>query len=228
MHPPNGIGSIACSASRPEPNARVLISLRDFSFKFAVTLRRPLRLQRPPAMNANRSQSPCERVSVRGDKICRERVCASQRPGGILPPQFAHTQSRDRKRRPRSRECPGKLGVLPETAENRIRTRLRGGPGRTRTCNHSIMSASGRTFEQDWPVLKQPPAQARRKARDSNRNDRPCSGPAKPPSMRSPRRAATAHGAAQVRGSRRIDTPLITLRAFKAFLPAVFSSKCLI
>jgi hypothetical protein len=43
MHPPNGIGSIACSASPPEPNARVLIivaRLVDFSFKFAVKLRR--------------------------------------------------------------------------------------------------------------------------------------------------------------------------------------------
>jgi hypothetical protein len=46
MHPPNGIASIACSASRPEPTAASLPSLCgfvDFSFKSTVTLRRPLR-----------------------------------------------------------------------------------------------------------------------------------------------------------------------------------------
>jgi hypothetical protein len=34
----------------------------------------------------NRSQSTCESVSVRGDKICREKGGASQRPGGIFAP----------------------------------------------------------------------------------------------------------------------------------------------
>ena len=198
MHPPNGIASIACSASRPEPTAASLPPLRgfvDFSFKSAVMLRRPLRsdthrprlrtglsrqanrslsvgtksagkgfarardraafctrkLPSPAAETGNASPTPAkvaehrgfferpqEIVFVRGfvdfsfkstvtlrrplrsdthrprlrtglsrqanpslsvgTKSYRERVCASQRPSGILPPQTALARSRDRKR----------------------------------------------------------------------------------------------------------------------------------
>jgi hypothetical protein len=91
-------------------------------------------------MKAIRSQSTCERVSVRGDKICRERVCASQRPGGILPPRSAVTRSRDRKLRSRLRECRGKPGAFPETAGNRICAGLGGGRTRTRTLDPLIKS----------------------------------------------------------------------------------------
>jgi hypothetical protein len=35
------------------------------------------------AFKAKVAIATCERVSVRGDKICRETVCASQGPGGI-------------------------------------------------------------------------------------------------------------------------------------------------
>jgi hypothetical protein len=90
-------------------------------------------------MNANRSQSPCERVSVLGDKICRERVCASQRPGGILPPRSAVSRSRDRRLRSGPRECRGKPGVFPETARNRLIARLRGGDSKTRTACLLVM-----------------------------------------------------------------------------------------
>jgi hypothetical protein len=44
--------------------------------------------------NANQSQPTCERVSVRGDKIRRETVCASQRPGGIFAPAICHHRLR--------------------------------------------------------------------------------------------------------------------------------------
>jgi hypothetical protein len=82
-----------------------------------------------PAMNANRSQSTCERVSVRGDKICRERVCASQRPGGVLAPRFVLSQRRDGNRRSGLRDCRRKPGVLSETTGNRICAGLGGGGG---------------------------------------------------------------------------------------------------
>jgi hypothetical protein len=39
----------------------------------------------PPAVNANRSQSTNERISVQGDKSGRESVYARQRPGVFLP-----------------------------------------------------------------------------------------------------------------------------------------------
>jgi hypothetical protein len=80
-------------------------------------------------MNANRSQSTCERVSVRGDKICRERVCASQRPGGVLASRFVLSRRRDGNRRSGLRECRGKPGVLSETAGDRICAGLGGGGG---------------------------------------------------------------------------------------------------
>ena len=91
-------------------------------------------------MNANRSQSPCERVSVRGDKTCRERVCASQRPGGSLPPRSAVTRSRDWRLRSGPPECRGKPGGFPETPGNRICVGLRSGAGRAQTDNQPIMS----------------------------------------------------------------------------------------
>ena len=93
-----------------------------------------------PAMNANRSQSTCERVSVRGDKICRERVCASQRPGGVLAPAIRPLHRRDANRRSGLRECRGKPGVLSETAGNRICAGLGGGRTRTRTLDPLIKS----------------------------------------------------------------------------------------
>jgi hypothetical protein len=95
--------------------------------------------QRPPAMDANRSQSTVERVSARGDKICLERVCASQRPGAVLAPRSAVSRSGDRRLRSGLRECRGKPGVFPETARNRLIAKLRGGAGRTQTSNQAIM-----------------------------------------------------------------------------------------
>jgi hypothetical protein len=47
-----------------------------------------------------RPRRPVERVSVRRDKICGERVCASQRPGGVLVPRSAGRHQR--RRRPRA------------------------------------------------------------------------------------------------------------------------------
>jgi hypothetical protein len=105
------------------------------------TVWRPYHLsESSPAMNANRSQSTCERVSVRGDKICRERVCASQRPGGVLAPRFVLSHRRDRNRRSGQRECRGKPGVLSETAGNRICAGLGGGRTRIRTLDPLIKS----------------------------------------------------------------------------------------
>ena len=88
-----------------------------------------LALRCAPAANANRSQSTFEPVSVRGGEICRERVFACQRPGGILHPRSTATRRRDRKRRPSPRESRGIQGVFTETAGNRICTGLGGGAG---------------------------------------------------------------------------------------------------
>jgi hypothetical protein len=96
-----------------------------------------------------------ERVSVRGDKICRERVCASQRRGGILPPQSAVTRSRDWKGRSGLRECRGKPGVFRETAGNRICAGLRGGgcsSNRTGLRGNSRLNAKNREFLVKIPV----------------------------------------------------------------------------
>ena len=102
---------------------------------------------------------PCERVSVRGDKICRERVCASQRRGGILPPQSADSRGRDRRLRSSLRECRGKPGVFPETARNRLNARLRGGARRTQPDNQPVMdpmafrsTASPDARSDNWPA----------------------------------------------------------------------------
>ncbi len=107
-----------------------------------------LALRCAPAANANRSQSTFEPVSVRGGEICRERVFACQRPGGILHPRSTATRRRDRKRRPSPRESRGIQGVFTETAGNRICTGLGGGPYRTRTCNQTVMT---RGFCLAWP-----------------------------------------------------------------------------
>src|ERR1700694_5181617 len=98
-----------------------------------------LALRCAPATNANRSRSTFYPVSVRGGKICRERVFACQRPGGILHPRSAVTRRRDRKRRPGPRESRGTEGFFTETAGNRICTGLRGGAGRTQTDNQLVM-----------------------------------------------------------------------------------------
>jgi hypothetical protein len=74
------------------------------------------------------------------EKICRERVCASQRLGGFLPQLSALTRRRDRKCRSRPRQSRGRQRVFPETAGNQNLPGLRGGPGRTRTCNQAVMS----------------------------------------------------------------------------------------
>ena len=84
MHPPNGIASIACSASRPEPTAASLPSLRgfvDFSFKSTVTLRRPLRsdthrprLRTGLSRQANRSPSVGTKSAGKGFARARDRA----------------------------------------------------------------------------------------------------------------------------------------------------------
>jgi hypothetical protein len=86
MHLPNGIGSIACSASRPEPTAASLPSLRgfvDFSFKSTVTIRRPLRSN----TNANRSQSTSEPVSVETGNASIVRAKVAEHRGFFERPQ---------------------------------------------------------------------------------------------------------------------------------------------
>jgi hypothetical protein len=109
-----------------------------------------------PAMNANRSQSTCERVSVRGDKICRERVCASQRPGGDLAPRFVLSRRRDGNRRSGLRNCRAKPGVLSETAGNRICAGLGGGGGSSdRTSLRVLFPANrekNREFHENRPA----------------------------------------------------------------------------
>jgi hypothetical protein len=64
-----------------------------------------------------RRGNPVERVSVCWDKICQERVCASQRPGGVLASRSAVSRSRDRRLRSGLCECRGKPGVFQRPQE---------------------------------------------------------------------------------------------------------------
>jgi hypothetical protein len=101
---------------------------------------------------ANRSQSRREPVSVRRDKICRETVCTSQRPGGVFHPRPARHRRRDRNRGRSPCESRGMQGVSTQAAGNQICVGLRGGAGRTRNLCQAIMRDTRTSVEREGRI----------------------------------------------------------------------------
>jgi hypothetical protein len=90
--------------------------------------------------DSNRSLSTFEPVSVRDRQFCREKVLRGQRPGRNFWRHPPIPGNRDRAIRRLRRQSRGNSKTIPAAPGNRSCEGVRGGAGRTQTCNHEVMN----------------------------------------------------------------------------------------